>query len=117
MTRCLIALRLLVLSFLAFAACPSAGKVLGVSGHGFSCCRALAVTEAYTQENSSLTDGPGIKAYWNLTDLIGSTANAFDSTVADVDNDGDLEVIVSKDNRCEFYCLKQDGGVASRDRT
>jgi len=111
MARCLIALILLVSSFLAFAAYPSAGRELGVSGHRSSCCRASAVTEAYTQENSSLTDGPGIKAHWNLTDLIGSTANAFDSTVADVDSDGDLEVIVSKDNRCEFYCLKQDGGV------
>jgi hypothetical protein len=105
------ALRLLLLFFLAFAACPSAGEVLGASGHGLSTYRALVVTEAYTQENSTLTDGPGIKAYWNLTELIGSTANAFDSTVADVDGDGDLEVIVSKDNRCEFYCLQQDGGV------
>jgi hypothetical protein len=111
MTRCLIALRLLLLSFLAFAVCLSARKVFGVSGHRPSHYRAFAATEAYTQENSNLTGGPGIKAYWNLTDLIGSTANAFDSTVADVDNDGSLEVIVSKDNRCEFYCLKQDGGV------
>jgi hypothetical protein len=104
-------LRLLILSFLAFAACLSARKVLGVSDHRFSCYRAFAVTEAYTQENSNLSDGPGIRAHWNLTDLIGTTANAYDSAVADVDSDGALEVIVSKDNRCEFYCLKQDGGV------
>lgn len=63
------------------------------------------------QENSDLTDGPGIKAHWNLTNLIGSTTNAFGSVVADVDNDGEVEVIVSKDGQCEFYCLKQDGRV------
>jgi hypothetical protein len=111
MARYLMALRLLILSFLAFAACLSTGKVFGVSSHSFSCYRALAVTEPYTQENSNLTDGPGIKAHWNLSDLIGSTANSFDSAVADVDGDGDLEAIVSKDNRCEFYCLEQDGSV------
>ena len=69
------------------------------------------LAEAYTQENSNLTEGPGIKAHWNLTELIGSTANAFDSATADVDGDGELEVIVSKNNRCEFYCLKQNGNI------
>ena len=66
---------------------------------------------SFTQENSNLTAGPGIKAHWNLTELLGSTANSFDSTVANVDSDGELEVIVSKNEQCEFYCLKQDGSI------
>jgi len=63
------------------------------------------------QENSNLTEGTGIKAHWNLTELISSTANAFDSTLADVDGDGTLEIIVSRNAQCEFYCLKQDNSI------
>jgi hypothetical protein len=66
--------------------------------------------EAWVQESSS-TDGSGIKAHWNLTDLIASQANAFDSTVADVDRDKEMEIIVSKDSQCQFYCLKPDGSI------
>lgn len=69
------------------------------------------VSQGILQESKGLTDGPGIKAHWNLTALLDSTASAFNSTVADVDADGTAEIIVSKNAKCEFYCLKQDGTV------
>lgn len=76
-----------------------------------SSLQASPVSQSILQESKGLTDGPGIKAYWNLTALLDSTAGAFNSTVADVDGDSIAEIIVSKNARCQFYCLKQDGTV------
>lgn len=68
-------------------------------------------SQSLLQESKGLTEGPGIKAHWNLTALLDSTASAFNSTVADVDRYGIAEIIVRKNAKCEFYCLKQDGTV------
>jgi hypothetical protein len=65
----------------------------------------------HVQENSDLLDGAGIKRHWNLTEAISSTASAFDAVTYDVDDDGQLEIIVSKNAHCEFYCLEGDGTV------
>jgi hypothetical protein len=65
----------------------------------------------FAQENTNQSNGLGIKSHWNLTDIISSTANAFDTITYDVNGDGDLEIIVSKNARCEFYCLKSDGAI------
>jgi hypothetical protein len=70
-----------------------------------------ALDETFTQEVTGLKKDIGVKAHWNLTELITSTANSFGSSAADVDQDGELEVIVSKDARCEFYCLDSDGSI------
>lgn len=67
-----------------------------------------------TQENGDPFSGPGVQAHWNLTELIGSRASSFDSVAADVDGDREVEMIVSKDAQCEFYCLKSDGTVVWR---
>jgi len=108
-TRAQISIWYVVASILALSSLPVSATldIPAAPLHELGTSQSLA----YTQENGDLTQGPGIKAHWDLTELIGSTANAFDSATADVDDDGELEIIVSKNSMCEFYCLKQDGAI------